>query len=470
MSLPPHSRDIGEYGSVLWRRRLVVTVCLLAGVGGGAAALAVTPARYTAVAQVQVLPTGVQEQLNTQSARQREPLNLDTESQIARSAVVSALAARTLKYQDSEELREHVMVDVPPNSAILSFSYAAYDPEAAAAGAQAYAEAYLHNRARAAEDALAAQLKLISARLRQVEDDLDEAAGTTQPAARTGQTAGQTTGQTARTAGQTARTAGQADPVARLGAARRQAVLARQVSDLTLRYDALRTVAVTPGTVISPARPPIRPSSPSPPLFLGSGLFLGILAGAGAAFARDRTDTRLRTCADVERMCGLPLLAELPVRPGPEFLGEMAAAVATSLGGGPHRLLVEGVGDGTGPRRGGDGARTRRVGAGSGARRAGADDAARQIARGLGGTLARLVPATVVTARAAHPDAVLLLVGLRRTTSTEVARAVRQLGRQGARVVGVVTVPRGFTGSQGFTPPVTPPVSEPVTEPTRWSA
>ncbi|MBO4273561.1 Wzz/FepE/Etk N-terminal domain-containing protein, partial [Microbispora triticiradicis] len=338
MSLPPHSRDIGEYGSVLRRRRLVVTACLLAGVGGGAAALAATPARYTAVAQVQVLPTGVQEQLNTPSTRQREPLNLDTESQVARSAVVSALAARTLKYQDPEELREHVMVDVPPNSAVLSISYTAYDPGAAAAGAQAYAEAYLRNRARSAEDALAAQLKLISARLRQVEDDLDEAPGTAQ------------------TAGQT----GQGDPTARLGAARRQAVLARQVSDLTLRYDALRTVAVTPGTVISPARPPARAASPSPPLYLGSGLFLGILAGAGAAFARDHTDRRLRTCADVERMCGLPLLAELPVRPDPETLGEMAATVATSLGGGPHRLLIEGVGTDTGPRRGGDGGRARR--------------------------------------------------------------------------------------------------------------
>ncbi|WP_182883326.1 Wzz/FepE/Etk N-terminal domain-containing protein [Microbispora sp. H10949] len=443
MSLPPHSRDIGEYGSVLWRRRLVVTACLLAGVGGGAAALAATPARYTAVAQVQVLPTGVQEQLNTPSTRQREPLNLDTESQVARSAVVSALAARTLKYQDPEELREHVMVDVPPNSAILSISYTAYDPGAAAAGAQAYAEAYLRNRARSAEDALAAQLKLISARLRQVEDDLDEAAGTTQAAAQTGQTT---------------RTTGQADPTARLGAARRQAVLARQVSDLTLRYDALRTVAVTPGTVISPARPPARAGSPSPPLYLGSGLFLGILAGAGAAFARDHTDRRLRTCADVERMCGLPLLAELPVRPDPEILGEMAATVATSLGGGPHRLLVEGVGTDTGPRR--DGGRARRAGTDSGARRAGADGAARQLARGLGAALAHLVPVAVVTGRAAHPDAALLLVGLRRTTSTEVTRVVRQLGRQGARVLGVVTVPQGFT----------PPVPEPVTEPTRWSA
>ncbi|MEU6410230.1 hypothetical protein [Microbispora sp. NPDC046933] len=404
MSLPPHSRDLSEYGSVLGRRRLVAAVFLIAGVGGGAAALAVTPERYTAVAQVQVLPTGAQEQFNVPSSRQRETLNLDTESQVARSAVVSALAAGILKNPDPEELREHVTVDVPPNSAILSISYSASDPRAAAAGAQAYAEAYLRNRARTAEDAIGAQLKLISARLRQVEDDLDEA--TTQAATTRTTTTQATTTQTAAAGG-----------VAGLGTARRQAVLARQVADLTLRYDALKTVAVTPGTVISPARPPTRPAHPSPPLFLGSGLFLGVLAGAGAAFGRDRLDTRIRTCADIERLCGLPLLAELPARPDPALLDEMAAAVATSLGGGPHRLLLEGVGAGS---------------------------TVRPLAKGLGTALAHLVPVTVVTGRSAHPDAALLLVGLRRTTSPEVARAVRQLARQGARVLGAVAVPPGF--------------------------
>ncbi|WP_182899857.1 YveK family protein [Microbispora sp. H10830] len=422
MSLPPHSRDLSEYGSVLRRRRLVAVVCLLAGVGGGAAALAMTPERYTAVAQVQVLPTGAQEQLNVPSSRQREPLNLDTESQIARSAVVSTLAAAILKYPDPEELREHVTVDVPPNSAILSISYSASDPRAAAAGAQAYAEAYLRNRARAAEDAIGGQLKLIAARLREVEDDLDKAV-TTQAATAQATQATQTT--TTRTAtGQTA-----AGP----GPARRQAVLARQVSDLTLRYDALKTVAVTPGTVISPARPPARPAHPSPPLFLGSGLFLGVLAGAGAAFGRDRLDTRIRTCADVERLCGLPLLAELPARPDAAVLDEMAAAVATSLGGGPHRLLLEGVGTGSL-----EGVRT---GSLEGVR---AQGTARQLAKGLGSALAHLVPVTVVTGRSAHPDAALLLITLRRTTSPEVTRAVRQLGRQGARVLGAVAVPPGF--------------------------
>lgn len=405
MSLPPHTRDLAEYGSVLGRRRLIVVACVLAGVGGGAAALAATPARYTAEAQVQVLPTGVQEQLNIPTARQREQLNLDTESQIARSTVVSSLAAAITKYPDPEELRERVTVDVPPNSAILSISFTALDPRAAAAGAQAFADAYLRNRARAAEDALAAQLKLIAARLRQVEADLDEAP-TTSPAA-------------AVPAGGTART----------GTARRQAVLARQAADLTLRYDALKTVVVTPGTVISPARPPERPSRPSPPLYLGSGLFLGILAGAGAAFWRDRSDTRIRTCADVERLCGLPVLAELPARFDPAVFDEMAATVATSVGTGPHRLLLEGVGT---------------------------ESAARPLARGLGTALAHVAPVSVVTGRAARPDAALLLVALRRTSSEEIGRAVRQLGRQGARVLGAVTVPPGFTA--------------PVPEPAEWSA
>ncbi|WP_030507613.1 hypothetical protein [Microbispora rosea] len=419
MSLPPHSRDLAEYGSVLRRRRLVAVTFLLAGVGGGAAALATTPARYTAVAQVQVLPTGAQEQFNVPNSRQRETLNLDTESQIARSAVVSAMAAATLKYPDPEELREHLTVDVPPNSAILSISYSASDPRAAAAGAQAYADAYLRNRARAAEDAIGGQLKLIAARLREVEHELDKA-GTAQT----------TTTQTAIT--QTA--AGQ-------GTSRRQAVLARQASDLTLRYDALKTVAVTPGTVISPARPPARPAHPSPPLFLGSGLFLGVLAGAGAAFGRDRLDTRIRTCNDIERLCGLPLLAELPARPDAASLDEMAAAVATSLGGGPHRLLLEGVGTGTlgGGRAGrSEGSRAKH------SEGAGTQSTARLLAKSLAPALAHLVPVTVVTGRSAHPDAAVLLVGLRRTTSPEVARAVRQLARQGARVLGAVAVPPGF--------------------------
>src|SRR4051812_8214904 len=136
MSVPPHSRELADYGSVLRRRWPLFTTLLFAGVAGGAALLVRTPPQYSAVAQVQVLATGVQDQLNPVTSRQREPLNLDTESQIARSAVVAQIAAQDLKYRDPEELRERVHVDVPPNSAILSVSFTASTPASAAAGAQ----------------------------------------------------------------------------------------------------------------------------------------------------------------------------------------------------------------------------------------------------------------------------------------------------------------------------------------------
>ncbi len=403
MSLPPHSRDLAEYGSVLRRRRSLVLACLIAGIGGGGALVASTPAEYTSTAQVQVLPTGVQEQTNQITPRQREPLNLDTEAQIAQSAVVANKAAEILKNTDPEGLREHVAVYVPPNSAILSISFTAPDPLTAAAGAQAFADAYLRNRSAAATQTLTAQLKVLGAKLRDVDAALAKAAGSVATLAR----------------GSAQRTV----------AAHQQSVLGRQVYSLTLKYDALRTIAITPGTVISKAQPPFTPSSPSIPLYLGSGLFLGLLAGAGAAFGRDRLDTRLRTSADVERLTGLPLLAEIPPKPDAAVFRALAAAVVASLGDGYHALLLEGTGAAAAPA---------------------------PIAERLGAALSYLAPISVVTDPGARPDAALLLIDLRRATSTQVAHAVRQLTRRGATVLGAVTIP----------PTISAPEPHPVEQPT----
>ncbi|GII52919.1 hypothetical protein Pth03_13080 [Planotetraspora thailandica] len=388
MVLSPHSRDFAEYGSILRRRWPAVLTCLVAGTLGGAALLWRTPVEYTAAAQVQVLPTGMQEQVNMITPRQREPLNLDTESQIAQSSVVASLAAQALKYPDSDALRENVEVDVPPNSAILSVSFTASDPESAAAGAQAFAEAYLRNRAAAATETLTAQQKAIAGQLREVNAALAKAAKDVlaQPRGSAEQTI----------------------------ASHRRTVLARQESSLTVEYDTLKTVAITPGTVISPARPPASPSAPSIPIYLGSGLFLGLLLGAGTAFARDRLDTRVREAADVERLTALPLLAEMPPRPKATVFHELAAIIVTALGDGYHTVLLESLGGG------------------------GHD---RPLAKGVGAALAHLAPISVVTGRGSRPDAALLLAELGRTTSADIARAVRHLARQGVRVLGVVTLP-----------------------------
>ncbi|MBP2707205.1 hypothetical protein JOL79_25810 [Microbispora sp. RL4-1S] len=441
MSLPPHSRDLSEYGSVLRRRWVTFTSCLVTGVTGGVVLLLATPAAYTATAEVQVLPTGVQDQLNPITWRQREPLNLDTESHIARSSVVADIAAQALKNPDSEALRHKVTVAVPPNSAILAISFTAPDARAAATGAQAFADAYLRNRTSAARDAVDAELMMVIDKLRQVNNALAGAApaGNTSGAA-TGNAAEDTSGNAslgARTNPMAAKAADAVDTAGTPGAAgvagsggpaqaadvaltggdgteRNRSLLARQASVLTLRYDTLRTTAIIPGTVISPALPPTAQSSPDVPIYLGSGLFLGLLVGAAAAFGRDRLDTRLRAPEDVERLTGLRLLAELADQPESAAFHDLASAVAASLDGRPHTLLIEGVG---------------------------AESAARPLAKVLGAALAHLAPVAVVTGRPTRPDTVLLLVGLRRTTGPEVIRAVRRHARLGARVLGAVTVP-----------------------------
>ncbi|OUC98976.1 YveK family protein [Streptosporangium minutum] len=284
MSLPPDTPvrrsggDLADYVSLVRRRWPILLFFLAAGIGGGVALLRLTPPAYTATAQVLVSPTGLSEQTNQVTNRQREPLNLDTEVQIAQSAVVAEKARAVLK-----STPEPVDVSVPPNTSVLEISYTAADPHTAAAGAGAYAQAYLANREESATQALDAQLKALLAKLKQVNASLVTVAGTLPGLAR-----------------------GTAE---RTIALQRQTVLSRQIYNLTVRYDALRTVPVTPGSVISEPVAPAEPGAPSPPLHLGSGLMIGLLAGVGAAWVRDRLDTRIRTGSDLRRLTGLDVLS-----------------------------------------------------------------------------------------------------------------------------------------------------------------
>ncbi|MCW2882752.1 MAG: hypothetical protein JWQ95_6852 [Sphaerisporangium sp.] len=378
---PATGREFAEFGSMLLRRRVALAGFVLAGICSGGIMLAMTPPSYTATAEVLVFPTGAQDQTNQTSQRQREPLNLDTEAQIARSAVVASRAARTLKVKDPDTLKDQVAVSVPPNSAVLSVSYTARDPVTAAAAAEAFAKAYLSNREATAKQALDAQLKVLAGKLREVDSTL----------------ATTVSGLSRLTAGSAARTI----------AAQRQSLLSKQVYNLTVKYDALKTVAVTPGSVISDARPPASPSQPSPPLYLGSGLFLGLLAGAGAAMVRDRLDTRLRTAADVERLSGLPVLCE---GENARELRQLAMAVARHLRDGGE-LLVRSVSPHTDPE---------------------------PIADDLRVALTGLAPIWVRTDHAARADAALLVVESHAARSKQLAQAVRQLRRTDTAALGVI--------------------------------
>lgn len=382
MSLSPDiGTDLAEHVSLLRRRKLLFLGCVLVFVAGSALLLGVTPPAYTATTQVLVAPTGVQDQANQVTNRQRESLNLDTEAQVAQSSVVAAKAGQLLKTATPLPAE----VTVPPNSSVLWISVTGGDPAVSAAQSRAYAEAYLANRTETAQQQLAAQLKTLLAKLKQVSSSTTDVVEQLSKLAK-----------------------GSAE---RTIATQRLSVLNRQTYSLTMKYDALKTVAVTPGTVISQATTPTAPSSPSLPLYLGSGLMLGLVIGAAAAYTRDRLDTRLRKAADVERLTGLCVLADLSGPPDPAALLDLSSAVVASCAG--ERLLVRTV-------------------------------PAELGAAGLAEPLAANAPLSVLSGAdvrdLARADAALVLVGLGRARAGDVAAAVRHLTRHDVPIIGAVTV------------------------------
>ncbi|MBG0826288.1 hypothetical protein HS041_00615 [Planomonospora sp. ID67723] len=315
MSLSPDTAvrrsggDLADYGALLRRRWPTLLLCLLAGTGGGAGLLHRTPPSYTASAHVLVTATGVQDQTNQVTNRQREPLNLDTEAQIAQSAVVARKAQAALKSTPGP-----VEVSVPPNTSVLEISYTAADPNSAAAGASAYAQAYLAHRGEAATQALAVQLETLLDKLRQVNTSLAKVVADLPGLAKGG--------------------------AERTIALQRRSVLSRQVYNLTVKYDGLKTIAITPGSVISEAVAPTDPSAPSPPLYLGSGFMVGLLAGVGLAWLRDRLDTRLRTASDVTRLTGLDIVSGERIR---DLSSTGGAVVLVPLPGSSSREVARAV-------------------------------------------------------------------------------------------------------------------------------
>ncbi|GAA2211290.1 hypothetical protein GCM10009850_067490 [Nonomuraea monospora] len=372
--------DLDEHLSLLRRRWLLLVGCVVFGGTAGLALMRLTPPAYTATAQVLVMPVGPQEQANQVTSRQRESLNLDTEAQVAQSAVVAARAARALGLDRAEAAQ----VTVPPNSAVLWISVTAADPATASAQAGAYAEAYLAHRRESALTAMAQQQEAVLSKLKQVNAGIDQVIKQLGTLPRGG--------------------------AAHAIAAQRQGVLNRQAASLALKYDALRTVAITPGTVISQATPPDTPSSPSLPLYLGTGLMAGLLLGSAAAYARDRLDRRLRTPADVERLTGLPVLSDLSSPREHGVLHDLACAVVSACPG--KRLLIRAL-------------------------------PADLYASSLAEPLAVSAPLVVLDGSdvrdLSRADAAVLLIGLGLVTSEEVAAVTRQLARHDVPIIGVVT-------------------------------
>ena len=116
-----------------------------------------------------------------------------------------------------------------------------------------------------------------------------------------------------------------------------------QIAVLTSQIVAL-PVAVDPGEVIIEPEVPVAPSSPKHVINLAMGLFLGLFFGIVAAFVRDRTDERVGGRADLGAGTRRPRPRRYPhdlrSREAPRRAGDREAAPERRLGGlsnAPHR-------------------------------------------------------------------------------------------------------------------------------------
>lgn len=273
--------DLREYAAVLRRRKwLILAVTGLFTGLMGAYSFSKAP-MYTAQTTVIVQPAAT-----SLTYRPDQLVSLDTEARIVRSAPVATLAKEALGWELSiPMLLKRVDVEITPDTLVLDIFFTDGQPADAAAGADAFAKAYLKYKTDRAVDAAVAQRSQVQTTIDGLVDrreKLDRALDNSIP--------GTTVYQDAQT---------ERDSVNG-----NIAVLESQLASISTATD--------PGEIILPATPPAAPSSPKHPLDIAMGFFFGAFVGVILAFIRDRTDERIKGRADLEATLDAPVLAAIP--------------------------------------------------------------------------------------------------------------------------------------------------------------
>jgi capsular exopolysaccharide synthesis family protein len=275
-----HHADLRDYLRILRARRTsVVLVAAIVVLAAMAYSFTRTPV-YVSEARVQVKPIA----LNPTDPFAPQ-LNMETESQLARGIGVAELAADKVPGPETpEELLEDLEVTVEPDTEILVFTYADTSPARAQRSAQAFAEAYLEDRADQAQEQYADVTDPLQERILRLQDRLDE-----KEAELT-----------------TVVDAGERSQIERdiQVLVNRIAILQEDVGSVALPSQS--------GQMIQPADRPDAPASPKHAVNLALALVVGAVLGVGTAFVRERLDDRIKGRADLEAQVHAPVLAVVP--------------------------------------------------------------------------------------------------------------------------------------------------------------
>ena len=326
--------ELSDYAAMIRRRGWVIAVGVAVGLALAGLALVVFPKHYTAEASVQVTNTGAEKIEGGGGGRTNSGINLDTEAQLVQSADVVARAEQLMRVRiPMEDILQDVQVTVPPNTTVLTIAYEGDSARGAQEGAHAFAQAYLDSRKANAQTQINGAISSINRQLAGLRDDLRQWSG---------------------------KVASLPKNSADLSYAEVQRDLVKgKIEKLNSQLSPLTSATVTPGRIIADAELPDGPSSPLPLVFLGGGLFAGLLVGLVVAFIRDRSDKYIRHPRDIERTLDIPVLLDVPAKGGRlglltarsrigQSFHELCHSLTATLGHGGHVILVTGAAPGQG--------------------------------------------------------------------------------------------------------------------------
>jgi polysaccharide biosynthesis transport protein len=274
------TRSIGRIRRYWWLALLGAVLGIIAGMLYTAS----VPKQYSATTTLVVYPPP--QQAVVTGARVNSSVNMDNELQFVQSVEVAGAAEKLLEVNtDLTKLEAQVTATVPPNTSVIDITFVADTPQKAVQGSHAFAEAYIQVRTDQAAADVAVQKEGLVAQITDSEKQL--------------------TAYTAQIAG--------LPPTNKIYqyASSQSKVLENNIGSLQARLSPLLTSENTAGAIIDDAQLPTSPSKPIPALYIGAGMFIGLVFGLALAVLAARADRRIRLAGDVEDRVGRPVLAEI---------------------------------------------------------------------------------------------------------------------------------------------------------------
>jgi len=291
--------DLREYLQVLAFRKWTIVLMVILFLGGMLAFSFTRTPIYQSAAKV--LVKALPSETGTLPV-----VDVPTQAEIISSEAVASLVREELDFTGSaKDLLKNLAVESVPDTQVIGVVYKSNQARFAQEAANSFAENYIEFRENegikevtAQEDAVQDRVAAATAQLDSLNQDLQAAESARDDALAA-------TLETSRSV-----------LIARLG------VLQQEVDDL--RAD--RAARLDAGEIIESAALPGQPVSPNHLTNGALGLLLGLLAGIGLAFLRERLDDRFKDRAEVEKTLGVPVLATVP-----RFHGEKRASALISI-------------------------------------------------------------------------------------------------------------------------------------------